>query len=86
MQSFCSLIQKLQFEVDFVALNNNGRMYVQVCETLRDSNNKILERELNSLRKIGDNFEKLILTNDKMPLSNEEGIIVRNVIDWLLDK
>lgn len=53
MQSFCSLIQKLQFEVDFVAFNNNGRMYVQVCETLRDSNNKILERELNSLRKIG---------------------------------
>ena len=45
-----------------------------------------MERELNSLREIGDNYEKLILTNDKMPLSNEEGIIVRNVIDWLLDK
>ena len=73
-------------EVDFVALNNNGRMYVQVCETLRDNDNKILERELKSLRKIDDNYEKLILTNDKMPLSNEEGIIVRNVIDWLLDK
>lgn len=75
-----------EFEVDFVALNNNGRMYVQVCETLRDNDNKILERELKSLRKIDDNYEKLILTNDKMPLSNEEGIIVRNVIDWLLDK
>lgn len=61
-------------------------MYVQVCETLRDNDNKILERELKSLRKIDDNYEKLILTNDKIPLSNEEGIIVRNVIDWLLDK
>lgn len=75
-----------EFEVDFIVLNNNGRMYVQVCETLRDNDNKILERELKSLRKIDDNYEKLILTNDKIPLSNEEGIIVRNVIDWLLDK
>ena len=74
------------YEVDFVALNNNGRLYVQVCETLRDNDNKILERELRSLRKINDNYEKLILTYDKMPLSNEEGIIVRNVLDWLLDK
>lgn len=74
------------YEVDFVALNNNGRLYVQVCETLRDNDNKILERELRSLRKIDDNYEKLILTYDKMPLSNEEGIIVRNVLEWLLDK
>ena len=73
-------------EVDFVAINNNGRVYVQVCETLRDNENKILERELNSLRKINDNYEKVILTYDKMPLSNEEGIIVRNVLEWLLDK
>ncbi len=73
-------------EVDFVALNNDGRIYIQVCETLRDNENKILERELNSLRKIDDNYQKLILTYDKMPLSNEEGIIVRNVLDWLLDK
>lgn len=75
-----------EYEVDFVALNNNGRIYVQVCETLRDNNNEILERELRSLRKIDDNYEKVILTYDKMPLSNEEGIIVRNVLEWLLDK
>lgn len=74
------------YEVDFVALNNNGRLYVQVCETLRDNDNKILERELKTLRKIDDNYEKLILTYDKMPLFNEEGIIVRNVLEWLLDK
>lgn len=74
------------YEVDFVALNNKGRMYIQVCETLKDNNNEILERELRSLRKIDDNYEKLILTYDKMPVSNEEGIIVKNVLDWLLDK
>lgn len=74
------------FEVDFVAIDSNGKRYIQVCETLKDSENKILTRELNSLQRINDNYEKTILTMDKIPLSNEEGIIIRNVLDWLLDK
>ena len=74
------------FEVDFVAIDSNGKRYIQVCETLKDSENKTLTRELNSLQKINDNYEKTILTMDKIPLSNEEGIIIRNVLDWLLDK
>ncbi len=74
------------FEVDFVAINSNGKKYFQVCETLKDNENKILARELNSLQKINDNYEKTILTMDKIPLSNEEGIIVKNVLEWLLDK
>ncbi len=75
-----------EYEVDFVALNSDGRLYVQVCETLRDNENKILTRELNSLERIPDNYTKIILTLDKMPLSNENGIIVRNALDWLIDK
>lgn len=75
-----------EFEVDFVAIDSNRKRYIQVCETLKDNENKILMRELNSLRKINDNYEKVILTMDKMPLSNEEGIIVRNVLEWLVDK
>ena len=68
------------FEVDFVAINSNGKKYIQVCETLKDNENKILTRELNSLQRINDNYEKIILTMDKIPLSNEEGIIVKNVL------
>ena len=68
------------------ALNSDGRIYVQVCETLRDNENKTLTRELNSLERIPDNYTKIILTMDKMPLSNENGIIVKNALDWLLDK
>ena len=77
------------YEVDFVAINNNGRLYVQVADTLKgkdENDTKLLERELRSLKKIDDNYEKLILTLDKTPLDNEEGIIIRNVLDWLLDK
>ena len=78
-----------EFEVDFVAVNNNGKLYVQVAETLKgtDQNDgKLYEREIKSLRKIDDNYEKLILTADKIPLGNDEGIKIRNVLDWLLDK
>ena len=78
-----------EYEVDFVALNNDGRIYIQVTETLKGTDNndtKILGRELNSLKRINDNYEKIILTADKIPLANEEGIKIRNVLDWLLDK
>ena len=78
-----------EYEIDFVALNNDGRIYVQVAETLKgtdESDTKILDRELRSLRKIVDNYEKIILTSDKTPLANEDGIKIRNVYDWLLDK
>lgn len=74
------------YEVDFVALNTKGRIYVQVCETLRDNEGKTLSRELNSLKKINDNYEKIILTYDNLPVSNEEGIVIRNVLEWLMDK
>ena len=74
------------YEVDFVAINSDGKKYFQVCETLKDNENKILTRELNSLQKIQDNYEKTILTMDKIPLSNEEGILVKNVLEWLIDK
>lgn len=74
------------YEVDFVAINSNGKRYIQVCETLKDNENKVLTRELNSLQRINDNYEKTILTMDKIPTSNEEGIIVKNVLEWLIEK
>lgn len=77
------------YEVDFVALNNKGRLYVQVADTLKgvdENDTRILDREIRSLKRIDDNYEKIILTSDKLPISNEDGIIIRNVLEWLLDK
>ena len=78
-----------EYEIDFVAINNDGRIYIQVSETLKgfdENDTRILDRELRLLRKIDDNYEKLILTSDKIPLTNDEGIKIRNVFDWLLYK
>ena len=77
------------FEVDFVALNQNGRIYIQVADTLKgvdSSDTRIMDREIRSLRKIDDNYEKIILTSDKIPRANEEGIKIQNVLEWLLEK
>ena len=78
-----------EYEIDFVAINKDGRVYVQVVETLKgidENDKKILDRELRSLKKINDNYEKIILTSDKIPVFNEDGIKIRNVLEWLLDK
>ena len=56
------------FEIDFVAINSSGRIYIQVTESLQNTATR--ERELRPLQKLKDNYEKLILTSDKMPLSN----------------
>ena len=77
------------YEIDFVAINNDGRIYFQVADTLKgtdENDTRIMEREIRSLKKIDDNYEKIVLTFDKIPLANEDGIKIRNVLDWLLDK
>ncbi len=77
------------YEVDFVALNKDGRMYVQVTDTLKgrdEFDNTVFDREIRTLKKLSDNYEKIILTSDTIPLTNDEGIKIQNVYDWLLEK
>ena len=77
-----------EYEIDFVAINNDGKLYVQVAETLKGidySDSKIFDREINPLKRVNDNYEKIILTLDKIPKSNDEGIKILNVLDWLLE-
>ena len=68
-------------EVDFIAEKASHKMYIQVCETLGDD--KTLKRELVPLLAIKDNYEKLIITNDKTFVESYEGIKVKNTADWL---
>jgi len=68
-------------EIDFVATNDNDKKYYQVSSSVLDP--KTFEREMAPLLKVSDNYEKIILTLDELPM-NYEGIKQVNVIDWLL--
>lgn len=70
-------------EVDFVVKKYDGQLeYYQVAYTVNDE--KTLERELSSLRKIRDNYPKYLLTTD-FDNTVIEGIKKTNIIDWLLE-
>lgn len=71
-------------EVDFVAMNQDGINYFQVAASVR--NEETLSRELNSLKKINDNYPKYIITLDEDPDADYDGIKRINALDWLLHK
>lgn len=71
-------------EVDFIATNSSDKKYYQVTYTMLDENVKA--RELNSLKKINDNYEKTVLTMDKLyNNTSEDGIKIKYLIDFLLE-
>ena len=82
-RGFSVYIGKLdELEVDFVAKNQKGLQYIQVAASVRDE--KTLQRELASLRRISDNYPKLILTLDDDPEADYDGIHRMNALEWLL--
>ena len=73
----------LDYEVDFVAENDQTIKYYQVTKTLATS--EIQARETRSLESISDNYEKVILTMDKSINNDYNGIRIMNIIDFLLE-
>ena len=69
-------------EVDFIATNQTEKHYIQVTETMLGDETRA--RKLEPLRKISDNYPKTVLTMDRSFLTNEDGIEIVNLIDWLL--
>lgn len=70
-------------EVDFVAQKQDEVFYYQVTADMTAE--ETFEREIRPLRKIKDNYEKIVLTLDRFTVGNYEGIKVINVIDWLMN-
>ena len=68
-------------EIDFVATKQNTKEYYQVALTALDE--RIQERELSPLLKVGDNYPKYLLTLDFIT-GDHDGIRQVNLIDWLL--
>ena len=69
-------------EIDFIAIKPNERIYYQVTRSILDE--KVEEREKNSLLSVKDNYKKVILTMDKVKNKQIEGIEVVNIIDFLM--
>lgn len=71
-------------EVDFIAVKADDKLYIQVTESMADESAR--KRELAPLRKINDNYEKIILSLNTGMDSSYDGIKSLNVIDWLLEE
>ena len=71
-------------EIDFIALKDGNKEYYQVCFQIGDDE-KINEREFGIYKKIEDNYPKYVNSTDKFDLS-QDGIIHKNIIDFLLNK
>lgn len=70
-------------EIDFIATYFEEKIYVQVAYILTDE--LVIEREFGAYKGIEDNYPKYVLTMDKFDFS-QNGIIHKNVMDWLLEE
>ena len=70
-------------EIDFIASINGDTSYFQVAYILADEN--VIKREFGAYDNINNNYPKYVLSLDKFDLS-QNGIIHKNIIDWLLNK
>ena len=76
--------QRVQLEVDFICNKGSKRCYIQSALALPTEQK--WEQEQRSLLKIDDGFKKIIITRDGLvPHYSDDGILVMNVYDFLLD-
>lgn len=68
-------------EIDFIATRFDEKKYFQVAYHLTDD---IVEREFGVYDNIPDNYPKYVISNDTLDFS-QNGIIHKNIIDWLLE-
>ena len=74
-----------QLEIDFVCNKGSKRYYIQSAFAVSDTGK--MQQEQRSLIHTGDGFKKIIITKDALaPLYNEEGVLVMNVFDFLLNQ
>jgi len=74
-----------QLEIDFVCNKGSRRYYIQSAYAMPDQVK--MEQEQRSLMLTGDAFKKIIITKDSPgPYYNEDGVLVMNIFDFLLDE
>ena len=72
-------------EVDFVCNRGYKRCYIQSALSLPDREK--MQQESASLFRIDDSFMKYVITGDRInKYQNDDGIVIMNVLDFLLDE
>lgn len=72
-------------EVDFVCNRGYKRCYIQSALSLPDREK--MQQESASLLRIDDSFMKYVITGDRIKkYQNDNGIVIMNVLDFLLDE
>jgi len=72
-----------QKEVDFIATKTDEKKYIQVTESMTSPETR--ERELAPLKKIPDNYEKIVIAMNNGLGQDQEGIKIVGAIDFLLE-
>ena len=70
-------------EVDFIAPKADEKKYIQVTESMNAPETR--ERELAPLRKIRDNYEKMVIALESDLTQTQDGIKIIKVLDYLLE-
>lgn len=69
-------------EIDFIAQKADEKLYIQVTDVMSISS--VTQRELAPLKKVKDNYPKIVLALNLGLETNYDGIKILNVIDWLV--
>jgi predicted AAA+ superfamily ATPase len=71
-------------EIDFIAENTSGKLYIQVCYLL--ASEEIIAREFTPLLEVRDNYPKMIVTMDRFWQIEKDGVRGIHLKDFLLSE
>lgn len=76
---------KSWLEIDFIANNGNNKYYIQCALTISEETKR--QQEINSLKRTGDSFKKIVVVKDSfIPWVDENGIYYIGIEDFLLSQ